>query len=104
MKKLVAFLLCLIMILSLFSCMSNENQNDLSSNENTSLSDANDDSTGDDNTTLQLSKAETAMKMYEAVLENEIKVYEIDTQEYNYLADCRTPYERILLRDCGNLR
>ena len=104
MKKPVAFLLCLIMILSLFSCMSNENQNDLSSNENTSLSDVNDDSTGDDNTTLQLSKAETAMKMYEAVLENEIKVYEIDTQEYNYLADCRTPYESILLRDCGNLR
>ena len=104
MKKLVAFLLCLIMILSLFSCMSNENQNDLSSNENTSLSDVNDDSTDDDNTTLQLSKAETAMKMYEAVLENEIKVYEIDTQEYNYLADCRTPYESILLRDCGNLR
>jgi len=104
MKKLVAFLLCLIMILSLFSCMSNENQNDLSSNENTSLSDVNDDSTDNDNTTLQLSKAETAMKMYEAVLENEIKVYEIDTQEYNYLADCRTPYESILLRDCGNLR
>lgn len=104
MKKLVAFLLCLIMILSLFSCMSNENQNDLSSNENTSLSDVNDDSTDDDNTTLQLSKAETAMKMYEAVLENEIKIYEIDTQEYNYLADCRTPYESILLRDCGNLR
>ena len=104
MKKLVAFLLCLIMILSLFSCMSNENQNDLSSNENTSLSDVNDDSTDDDNTTLQLSKAEDAMNMYEAVLENEIKVYEIDTQEYNYLADCRTPYESILLRDCGNLR
>lgn len=51
-----------------------------------------------------LSQVEMAMQMYEAVLENEIKVYEIDTQEYNYLADCRTPYESILLRDCENLR
>lgn len=104
MKKFIAFLLCLIMILSLFSCKSNENQNDLSSNENTGLSDVNDDSTNDDNTSPQLSEAETAMKMYEAVLENEIKIYEIDTQEYNYLADCKTPYEGILLRDCENLR
>ena len=99
MKKYIAFLLCLLMILSLFSCKSNEAHNDLSSNENTDLSDVT-----DDNITSQLSEAETAMKMYESVLENEIKVYETDTQEYNYLADCRTPYENILLRDCENLR
>lgn len=51
-----------------------------------------------------LSQAETAMEMYEAVLENEIKVYEIDTQEYNYLADCKTPYNRIPLSDCAQLK
>lgn len=76
MKNLVAFLLCLIMILSLFSCMSNENQNDLSSNENTSLFDVNDDSTDDDNTTLQLSKAEIAMEMYDAAIKGEICVFD----------------------------
>jgi hypothetical protein len=84
--------------------MSNENQNDLSSNENTSLSDVNDDSTDDDNTTLQLSKAEIAMEMYEAVLKNEIKVYETDIEEYNYLKDCKTPYNRIPICELERLR
>ena len=104
MKKYIAFLLCLITILSLVSCDFNNNQDDLSSSENGGLSDVNDNITNDDNITPQLSEAEIAMQMYEAVLENKIKIYKIDTQEYNYLADCRTPYEGILLRDCENLR
>lgn len=89
MKKLVAIFLCLLMILSLFSCTVN---NSVASHE------------GTDTTPAAKSQNDVAMEMYEAVLKNEIKVYETDTEEYNYLADCKTPYERILLRDCENLR
>ena len=99
MKKLVAFLLCLMMILSLFSCMSNENQNDLSSNENTSLSDVNDDSTDDDDTTLQLSKAETAMEMYEAAIKGELCVFDELLGEVK-LEDCRFTSNNLRLGEC----
>lgn len=44
-----------------------------------------------------LSHAERAMQAYEAALKNEIKVYETDIEEYNYLKDCKTPYNRIPL-------
>jgi len=103
MKKLLAVLLCLIMILSLFSCELNEDQDDLSSNDNSASFDVNDNSTND-NTTPQLSKAEIAMEMYKTAINNEIKVYETDIQEYNYLADCKTPYNRIPLSDCEQLK
>lgn len=49
-------------------------------------------------------EAEIAMEMYETVLKNEIKVYETDIEEYNYLADCKTPYNRIPLADCEQLK
>ena len=49
-------------------------------------------------------EAEIAMEMYEAAINNEIKVYETDIQEYNYLADCKTPYNRIPLADCEQLK
>ena len=49
-------------------------------------------------------EAEIAMEMYEAVLKNEIKVCETDIEEYNYLKNCRTPYNRIPLCELGNLR
>ena len=49
-------------------------------------------------------EAEIAMEMYEAAINNEIKVYETDIQEYNYLADCKTPYNRIPLADCVQLK
>ncbi len=49
-------------------------------------------------------KAEIAMEMYEAVLKNEIKVYETDIEEYNYLKDCKTPYNRIPLCELERLR
>ena len=97
MKKYVAFLLCLIMILSLISCDINNNHEDLSSNENGGLSDVNDDSTNDDNITPSVSENEKAMQMYEAALKNEIRVCESDIEEWNYLKDCKTPYNRIPL-------
>ena len=46
-----------------------------------------------------LSQAEMAMEAYESALKNEIKVYETDIEEWNYLKDCKTPYNRIPL--CG---
>ena len=49
-------------------------------------------------------EAEIAMEMYEAAINNEIKVYETNIQEYNYLADCKTPYNRIPLADCERLK
>ena len=91
MKKYIAFLLCLIMILSLISCdttdKNKDTENDIPSTENT-----------------QISEAERAMEMYEAVLKNEIKVYETDIEEYNYLKDCKTPYNRIPLCELERLR
>ncbi len=91
MKKYIAFLLCLIMILSLISCdttdKNKDTENDIPSTENT-----------------QISEAERAMEMYEAVLKNEIKVYETDIEEYNYLRDCKTPYNRISLCELDSLR
>ena len=83
MKKYIAFLLCLMMILSLVSCGSDEYQDDLSSN--------------DDNVTTSVSEAERAMQAYEAALKNEIRVCETDIEEWNYLKDCKTPYNRIPL-------
>ena len=91
MKKYIALLLCLIMILSLISCdttdKNKDTENDIPSTENT-----------------QISKAERAIEMYEAVLKNEIKVYETDIEEYNYLKDCKTPYNRIPLCELERLR
>ncbi|MBQ9113288.1 MAG: hypothetical protein IJY08_06880 [Clostridia bacterium] len=74
MKKYIALLLCLIMILSLFSCRASEDQNNSSSNESTGSSDIKDDSTNDDNITPQPSEAEIAMEMYEAAINDEIYV------------------------------
>ena len=99
MKKLVAFLLCLIMILSLFSCMSNENQNDLSSNENTSLSDVNDDSTNDDNITSSVSENEKAMQMYEAAINDKICVIDEHLGEIKLKA-CRFPSNNARIDEC----
>lgn len=48
-------------------------------------------------------EAEIAMEMYEAVLNDQIKVYKADSEEYHYLKDCRTPYNGILLRNCDEL-
>ena len=50
-----------------------------------------------------LSHAERAMQMYEAALKNEIRVCETDIEEWNYLKDCKTPYNRIPLCELGEL-
>ncbi len=102
MKKCIAFLLCMLMILLLFSCKLNEAQDDPSSNENGVSSDINDDSING-NVTSQPSGADIAMEMYEAVLKNEIKVYDTDINEYNYLKDCRAPYNSIPICEMENL-
>ncbi len=87
MKKLIAFFLCLMMMLLLVSCELNEDQNELSSNENTVLSDVTDDNTNDNTTSL--SKAEIAMEMYEETLSG--------------LAYYPTPYSRTPLCECEKL-
>ena len=103
MKKFVSFLLCLVMMLSLLSCESNESQDDLLSNENSGSSAIGSRTTQTNNSSTndyippQISESEIAMRMYEAALKNEIKVYETDIEEWNYLKDCKTPYDRIPL-------
>lgn len=93
MKKHIAFLLCLIMILSLFSCESNNNQDDRSSNENTDSSDVSEDSTND------ISEAEIAMQMYEAAINDEICVVDEHLGEIK-LKDCRFPSNNLRLGEC----
>ena len=53
--------------------------------------------------TFLYTEAEIAMEAYKAVLNNDIRIYETDIEEYNYLADCKTPYRQIPLRECENL-
>ena len=103
MKKIVAAALCLIMLMSLFSC-NIENSNDNKDNDITSNTDSNTSSEETDTTPIQKTQSEIAMEMYESVLNNEIKVYATDIQEYNYLANCKTPYNRIPLADCEQLK
>ena len=103
MKKFVAVLLCLMMLLSLFSC-DIENSNDNKDNDITSNTDSNTLSEETDTTPIQKTQSEIAMEVYESVLKNEIKVYETDIQEYSYLANCKTPYNRIPLADCEQLK
>ncbi|MBQ8850578.1 MAG: hypothetical protein IJ011_09625 [Clostridia bacterium] len=99
MKKLIALLLCLIMILSLFSCELNENQNDLLSNENSGSSDLNNDNVNDDNVTPPASEAEIAMKMYESVINDEICVFDERLGEIKLKA-CHFPSDNIMLDEC----
>ena len=88
MKKYIAFLLCLIMILSLISCNFNDDKDDLSSNENGGVSDVNDGNTNDDNVNPSISEAEKAMQMYEAAIKGEIYVVDEQLGEIS-LKDCR---------------
>ena len=99
MKKYIAFLLCLIMILSFVSCGSNEDQDDLSSNENGGLSDVNDGNTNDDNITPSVSENEKAMQMYEAAIKGEICVFDESLGEIK-LKDCRFPSNDLSLGEC----
>lgn len=70
MRKIIALLLCLMMVLPLVSCKKNEDQNAPSQNENTdpTPSDSVEGDSTNDNTATQISEAEKAMEMYEAAL------------------------------------
>ena len=68
MKKYIALLICLLMILSLASCEFSEKQNNITSN---------------DNITSQSSKAEIAIEMYEAAINDEISVFDERLGETN---------------------
>ena len=92
MKKYIAFLLCLIMILSLVSCDFNNDQDDLSSKENDNSSEVNDD----DNVTPSVSEAEKAMQMYGAAIKGEICVVDEQLGEIKLKA-CRFPSNNLRL-------
>ena len=94
MKKFIVVLMCFLMILSLFSCEANTDKNTEKTNE----------SGNTENNSAVNPEAEKAMKAYESVLKNETKVYETDIKKYNYLKDCKTPYNGILLSDCAKLK
>ena len=109
--------MCLVLILSLISCQFTENQDDLSSNENTDSSDSNHDSTNDlssnentgssdlnndstsDNNTILAYENEIAMKTYEAAINDEICVVDESLREIN-LKDCRFPSDNLRLGEC----
>ena len=65
MKNLFAFLLCLIVILSLFSCKPSEDQDAFLQNEST-----------DNSTPAQAPEAEKAMQMYESAIKGDICVFD----------------------------
>ena len=104
MKKFVAVLLCLIMILSLFSCNHNNgNITDLSDNDTsdttTTFIDEDRTDMGDKNTEEQPSENESlqnqmALQAYGKAIRNEINVY-------YPLINSATPYETYVERICG---
>jgi len=94
MKKYIFFLLCLIVVSSLFSCKSNQNQDALPPNDHTDSSDiVEDDSTND------IPEAEKAMEMYEAAIKGEICVFDEHLGEVK-LEDCRFPSDHLRLGEC----
>ena len=95
MKRYIALLLCLIMILSLISCDFNNDQDDLSSKENDNSSEVNDD----DNVTPSVSEAEKAMQMYGAAIKGEICVFDEHLGEIKLKA-CRFPSNNLRLDEC----
>lgn len=87
MKKYIAFLLCLMMILSLFSCEFNENQDTPLQNDNMN------------NACAQICEAEKAMEMYEAAIKGEICIFDEHLGEIK-LKDCRFPSDNLRLDEC----
>lgn len=115
MKKFIAVLICFLMLLPLLSCKaiddknynSTQNQSNTENTENinnTENKESAKETFNNENNSSALSESEKAMEAYEAVLKNKIKVYETDIKEYNYLKDCKTPYNGIALSDCAELK
>lgn len=50
------------------------------------------------------SEAELIEEIYASALNNETKVYEVDTGEYKFLKACKTPYNQIRLSEVENLK
>ncbi len=92
MKNHVAFLLCLITVLSLFSC--SLNQDTLPQNESGESFDIT-----NDHATTQLSEAKRAMELYEAAIKGEISVFDEHLDEVK-LEDCRFPSNNLRLGEC----
>ena len=97
MRKYVAFLLCFVMIVSLFSCELNKDQDTPSQNENTSSESVENDDTN--NTPTQISEAEKAMQMYESAIKGEICVFDEVLGEVK-LEDCRFLSNNLRLGEC----
>ena len=105
MKKLFAFLLCSVMILSLVSCKLNEDQNAPSPSENAdstpSVSIESDNT--NDNITTQMIRSEKAMQMYEAAIKGEICVFDERAGEAK-LSSLRFTSNGLSLGECNLLK
>ena len=98
MKKYIAFLLCLMMILSLVSCDLNEDQDAPSQNANPPSGSIENDTTNHNTSTL-ISDAEKAMEMYEAAINDEICVFDEHFGEIK-LKSLRFPNNNTRLDEC----
>ncbi len=87
MKKLVAILMCLIMVVCLFSCASIDDQGGESSNN-----EENSTTNGAEN----LTPNEVALQMYRAAINDEINVFDKDLGEIK-LKECRFPSNNLKL-------
>lgn len=95
MKKIISFLLCVIIITSLFSCdLDKEHNNAQDPNSTATNENILEESSKNDNITSHFSENDIAMQMYEAALNCDIKVYDTDWEQFVYLKDCKTPYDQ----------
>ena len=99
MKKVVAVLMGLIMVLSLFSCRIKNQKRE----EPVTTNDQRDEESITTNDTPPAS-IDIAMQMYEAVLNCDIMVYDTILEQFVYLKDCKTPYHQISLDELDSLK
>ena len=93
MKKFVALLFCFILIFSLISC--NTNEQDFLNNQKESESE-------DKTVSTILNENELALQMYEAAINGEICVVDGRLGEIK-LKDCRFPSDNLRLNECDIL-
>ena len=94
MKKWIAFLMCLTMVVSLFSCRTN----DLKGEEAVTTDDQKGEETITSNDIDPSSSNAIAMEMYEAAINDEICVFDEHLGEIK-LKDCRFPSNNLKLED-----